>query len=96
VIERFDSQFLYVIRTVNKQFLFFGNSTYRATASAGTAADAAVGINFELSIAFADSAYRTLSCTCTTRNTSVTNYICHDPILLKDINNVIDILLSIS
>ena len=62
--------------------LFFGNSAYRASAGAGTAANAGVGIDFKFAVPFADCAYRTLTCTGTARNTSVTNYKCHNHILL--------------
>ena len=62
--------------------LAFGNSTNRALACASTAVNTLVGIDLELSISHADSTNRALCFTCTTANTAITNYICHNYILL--------------
>ncbi len=58
------------------------NSACRASACTGTAVDALRSINLELTVAHADRTNRALSLTSTTSYTSVTDYECHDYILL--------------
>ena len=62
--------------------LFFGNSTCRALSGAGTAADACICIDFKFAVSHTDSAYRTLALTCTACYAGITDYICHNNILL--------------
>lgn len=54
----------------------------RALSSAGTAVDAKICVDLELSISHADCANRALCFTSTTSYTSVTNCKCHDKFLL--------------
>ena len=62
--------------------LLFRDGSNRASACTGTTADTSILVDFELPITFCDSAYRTLCCTSTTGNTRITDYICHNFILL--------------
>lgn len=59
-----------------------GDSAGGAGSCTGTALDAGVRVDFELSISCRDSAYGALSFASSAANASITNYICHDEILL--------------
>lgn len=61
----------------------FLNSTGRTSASAGSAANAGVGVDYILAVAFRDSAYRTFASTGSAANTRIINYICHNKFLLN-------------
>ena len=52
-------------------------SANRAAACASATIDALILVDNVLSVAFADSFYRAVSCACTTSDASITNYICH-------------------
>ncbi len=53
-------------------------STNRTNACARTAVNASISIDYILTVAFANSTYRTFSCTCTTADAIIINSICHD------------------
>ena len=56
------------------------NRSCRASACTRTAVDALIRIDFEFAIAHADSAYRALSLTSSTTNTTIINLVCHNRI----------------
>ena len=56
---------------------FCRRCAYRANTCASAAVQTFVGIDYVLTVLFADSANGTIFCTCTTTDASVCNYVCH-------------------
>ena len=74
--------FLCLCRFGRVRFSTLGNSAGRACASAGTALDAGIRIDYVLSVSLGDRAYGALSLAGSAAYTRVADYICHVFILL--------------